>query len=121
MKNIISILMILILTALSGCHSASNNAAAGIPLFYAAAEIPADTYVEMSKTQITVTDNMFTDVNARIHESIRRRAQAEKADAVLVGDIGRVKCECMACRKNGNDGNGPHVCVEITLLKLKRR
>jgi len=107
---------------LTGCHSSVDSvAAAKVKVYYGESDLPRGMYKEMRKTTVIVTDNMFTDVNAEIHEGIMKLAVMEKADAVMVGDVGRSQCQCASCNKNGNSLNGPHVCVPVTLLQLRRQ
>ena len=113
------ILPILWAAMFSGCRSAEQSAPEGreITRYYNAASIPPDVYRTVKTETITITDNLFTDVNAEIDREINRRAARAHADAVLIGDISRSRCTCAACRKYEKGNDGPHVVVAITLLQ----
>ena len=122
MKRIICLSIIIAAAALCGCRSALDEPPGhGPELFYAENAVPPNTYKAIKEETVTVTDNLFTDVNAEINRTIRRKAAAARADAVLIGEISRSKCACASCRSHGDSGGGHHVIVPITLLRLESR
>jgi len=120
MANRISYIVFAIIIGLTGCQNQAKKvpaAASELQFYYSETAVPPETYRVVKKDTISVTRNMFTDVNAKIHESIRRKAANAHADAVIVGEVGRSQCPCPSCRADGGSNGGPHVMVDIVLLQ----
>ena len=120
MTNKIIYVGFVIIIGLTGCRNPAGDVpvtASELQFYYSEATVPPETYRIIKKDTVSVTRNMFTDVNVKIHESIRRKATATHADAVIVGEIGRSQCSCPSCRTYGGGNSGPHVMVDIVLLQ----